>query len=177
MRSFRHSITGVTLIGTILLITGCGEDKPVSRQNLPDPVIHMQSHTGCKDIGGHAASGSPVSALDCVYWTYDGTSTLSITRNNVTFNCCVDSLTASLADSDSGITIIETEWATLPCDCLCLYDLQYEIANVPPVKTQLRIVEPYVAPESPQLELIIDLENETSGSLCLDRGYYPWGDE
>jgi len=39
------------------------------------------------------------------------------------FNCCVDSVTISLNATAGVINIIQTEYASMPCDCICPFQM------------------------------------------------------
>ncbi|MBD3298191.1 MAG: hypothetical protein GF341_06020 [candidate division Zixibacteria bacterium] len=136
----------------------------------------MQSHTDCKTFADQLIIDMPHLVRDCFVYEYDGESVLHITRTNAGFNCCPDSLTVTAAVTQSTITVEEIEWVSDPCDCLCLYDMEFDIANVPPGLVRLRFIEPYLAPGAPVLQATIDLINHPSGSFCADRGFYPWGE-
>ena len=64
---------------------------------------------------------------------------------------------------------------SLTCDCLCLFDLDYEITNLPPGVYTIRVNEPYLWEGAEVLEFTVDLSAVPSGSHCVYRDHYPWG--
>ena len=62
------------------------------------------------------------------------------------------------------------------CYCLCLFDVDYEIVNLPPDEYVVTVIEPYVPPGEEPLEFMVDLRTTPSGSYCVTRDFYPWGD-
>ncbi|UCD95570.1 MAG: dockerin type I repeat-containing protein [Candidatus Zixiibacteriota bacterium] len=115
---------------------------------------------------------------DCIVYEYDGSGLLTLQHINDIFNCCVDSLYAAITfDPDSNIILIEEyEAASMPCDCICIYDLDYEIANLPPGEYTIRVdnVDYYDEYNGGIIEFTVDLVASPSGYYCVDRPYLPW---
>ena len=157
------------------LVTIGGCKKSTNAQTFPAGVL-LQSN-GCKqflaDAAGQMENFATGPYEDCLEFHYNGTNTLVLRHINAGFNCCPGKITAEIYFHSSLITITERE-QDQGCDCLCLFDLDYELVNLLPGVYTLRIIEPYVEGGDQVLELTLELLSATSGTLCLHRGYYPW---
>ncbi len=110
---------------------------------------------------------------DCIEYNYDGEGTLLLTHVNAGFNCCPE-IETNVIIEDNTIIIEEIEILG-ECDCLCLFDLYYEIINLQPGEYTITVIEPYVPPDEETLSFTVDLELSPSGSYCVYRDFYPWG--
>jgi len=114
---------------------------------------------------------------DCIEYTYDGLNTLRLTHVNAGFNCCPDPILAEISIEPGHITIDEDEGMELGgCDCLCLFDIEYEIVNLPPGVYTIRINGLYYNETDEPLEFTVDLAANLTGEHCVFRDHYPWGD-
>ncbi|UCC43050.1 MAG: thrombospondin type 3 repeat-containing protein [Candidatus Zixiibacteriota bacterium] len=139
------------------------------------PSGSIIDHTGCKSI----PLGDPVpdtsNDLSCIEWAYDGGSILTLNHVNAGFNCCP--IIAADIRFD-GNTIIVEELDSLEnggCDCLCLFDVEYEITNLSPGEYRILVIEPYRWEGDIELDFTIDLSTAGSGVHCESRTHYPWG--
>ncbi len=153
--------TSIHVWGTVVKILEIEQDKT-------NPSGKLVNHSDCKE-----ADSDQSSSMDCVEYQYDGESELLLKHVNAGFNCCPE-ITANIGFSNSTITIDEIEISGL-CDCLCLFDLYYEIQNITPGKYTIQISEPYVGPDDEKLTFSVNLTSETTGSYCVERYRYPWG--
>jgi|GEM_PF-987337 len=132
-------------------------------------------HTGCLSFDGAATSSSTPPNQSCISYEYDGSGVLAITHANAGFNCCPDQLLVDVSLEGSTITITESE--TLDqggCDCLCLFDFEFWVVNLPPGEYRLVFEEPYVNQSMAPLDFTLDLTGPTSGTHCVERTNYPW---
>lgn len=140
------------------------------------PTGTLVDYTGCKTFLKGSVSTPPT--LDCIEYEYDGASVLSLKHVNAGFNCCPSAIEADITIEDNLITIDESEsFDTLgPCYCLCLFDVDLEIINLPPGQYTIRVNELYLQTGDDTLEFTINLSSSPySGSHCVDRDHYPWG--
>ena len=99
-------------------------DNPVKEE--PSPVeLKNLANTGCKDNTVRTRSGeydrTAVFEYSCIHEGY-----LYVTHRDVIFNCCPGELKADVNTEGNQITV--GEWSTEDeCDCLCTFDLSYEI--------------------------------------------------
>jgi hypothetical protein len=128
------------------------------------------NHTDCKESFDEESPQN----LDCIEYNYDGEDILLLTHINAGFNCCPE-LTADITISDNIITIEEIELSG-DCDCLCLFDVFYEISDLSPGEYIITVDEPYLQDDEEKLEFTIDLLSPISGSYCVERFHYPWTD-
>jgi len=61
------------------------------------------------------------------------------------------------------------------CDCVCLFDVDYQISNLPPGEYVVTVDQLYLQPGAEILEFTVDLVSSPSGSHCVQRDDYPWG--
>jgi hypothetical protein len=113
--------------------------------------------------------------LDCLQWQYDGQSLLQLRHVNAGFNCCPE-LAFDIQVEDNTITIEEIEILG-GCHCLCLFDLDFEISNLPPGIYTFRVTEPYAQPDDEPLTFMVDFVSSPSGMHCVPRDHYPWGQQ
>ena len=141
------------------------------------PTGALLQRTDCKqslsNTSGKLDGFAPGPHEDCIEFQYNGTDTLVLRHINAGFNCCPGEITANIEFNGKLITITESEMEQ-GCDCLCLFDLDYEIINLTPGEYTIRIIEPYVDISDQVLEFTLQLFSETSGTHCLPRTNYPW---
>lgn len=137
------------------------------------PSGSLVGSSGCKTFQEVLSPDSAPADQDCVEYSYDGVGTLLLKHWNAGFNCCPEMAT-NVSIEDNVITIEEIEIAGY-CDCLCLFDLDYEIVQLPPGEYTVTVIEPYVHEGQEILEFSIDLVSSPSGIHCVYRDFYPWG--
>ena len=113
--------------------------------------------------------------LDCIDYTYDGVSILDFTHVNAGLNCC-PVFVAEFTVEDNFIIIEEIDSVYgSGCDCECLFDINYQITDLPPAVYTIKVIEPYMEPSEDTLQFEVDLTTATSGIHCVSRHFYPWG--
>ena len=163
------------LVTLALALAACSDKAADTDDSALTPNGKVTGFTGCKMFAEAATRGLVPADQDCVAWEYDGASVLKLTHVNSGFNCCPDSLSARFHISTGSIIIDEAEWLTKGCFCLCLYDLEYEIVDLPPGEYGIRINQPYLPFGATVLEFTVDLASSPTGAYCVERDYYPWG--
>jgi hypothetical protein len=83
---------------------------------------------------------------------------------------------ADIAVAGNVITITERESPDSLgfCACLCLFDVSYEIWELPPGAYTIQFVELYLQPDDVPLEFPVDLVTTPEGEYCVPRTNYPW---
>jgi len=140
------------------------------------PTGTLVDYTGCKTFQKEGDGTPPT--VDCIEYEYDGASVLTLKHVNAAFNCCPVAIEAEITIENNLITIDESEFfdTLMPCPCLCLYDLDLEIVNLPPGEYTISVDELYLYPSDEILEFTVILSSSpSSGSYCVDRDNYPWG--
>lgn len=123
-------------------------------------------HTGCKSF-----KSLPEKNQDCIDYQTVNDNYLKISRINVCFNCCIDDVNIkTLPGPDRIITVRETEKCPNPCDCLCLYDLEYTIGPLEYGTYTLHTIEEY----ADTMTVVFEFSPTTRGSYCEVRDGYPW---
>ena len=137
------------------------------------PVGFLAGYEGCKEFQKGAAMDSTPPDQDCIEYQYDGESVLLLKHVNAGFNCCPE-IAADVTIEGNVISIDEIEISG-DCDCICLFDMDYEIRDLPPGEYIISVTEPYVPEGEEVLEFAVDLVSSPTGSFCVYRDYYPWG--
>jgi len=133
---------------------------------------YITSSTGCKSFG---AKDDTTVEQDCIVYDYDGSGNLSIVHVNDLFNCCPESLYIEVNVEDNVLTIDEYETDGL-CDCVCLFDIGYQIVSLPPDNYTIIVNNVYYYGgyynEEP-IQFLVDFTGPASGEVCVDRPYIP----
>jgi len=138
------------------------------------PSGDLLEMTGCLlQQPPETATISVPSDQDCIEYSYNGAGLLTLRHLNAGFNCCPEYETM-VQIVEGVITIEEIEIAGM-CDCLCLFDLDYRIINLPPGQYTIQVIEPYTTETDEKLEFTVDLQSTPNGMFCVSRDHYPWG--
>lgn len=160
------------------LLLACSEDSPKNpaRPGSPSPAVGgLVAATDCKPAK-LAVDDKYDPDVDCVVWTYDGQGALAIKHVNAGLNCCPGTIAADIQISGAEIEITAREGDDAdPCDCLCLFDLDYEFTGIPAGPCTLIVHEIYLPAGAEILSVVIDLAVEPEGAFCVPRSTYPWG--
>lgn len=149
----------------------------VYRSNYPWDIpagisVQLDNHTACKSFTKKSADEYS-SGDDAFEFEYkDGT--LHCRRINAGFNCCPDGLSVDVELYADTVFIYENENDGL-CDCLCLYDLNYQINGLSESRYTIKISEPYLQDDEKPLTFDINLQDSLSGYYTVKRDFYPWG--
>ncbi len=101
-------------------------------------IFQPQCAPGQTRMGGYgdsdclpgAREGYPCE-VEYVEVEVDGT-TVNVVHRNAGYNCCPDDIMVSLTVEGSDLILTETEIATMPCPCMCCYDVSSSIVDVEP---------------------------------------------
>jgi hypothetical protein len=93
-----------------------------------EPRIGGYSNSGCLS---ESRSGYPWCGEDEIEVAVEGT-TLHVWHRNATYNCCPDDIVVSLSAQGSMLCLTEDEVLTIPCDCMCCYDVEATVVNLAP---------------------------------------------
>jgi len=142
----------------------------------PPPTGILLDYDGCKVFQkGNAVDGAPPDQ-DCIEYQYDGSGILLLKHLNAGFNCCPDEILADITIEDNNIIIEENEsLESGGCFCLCLFDVDYQIGNLPPGEYTIKVNGLYLEEGDEILQFTVDLASSPSGSFCVYRDHYPWG--
>jgi len=135
-------------------------------------VGRLVGYDGCK-AATYAAGTDDFSDIDCMEYEYINNNVLLMKHVNAGFNCCPGKITADITIDGNVITIVEHE-AEQGCHCLCLFDVEYEIAGITPGTYLIRVTELYLNEGDEPLEFNTDLAIRPRFRYCADRGHYPW---
>ncbi len=157
----------------ILLCVGCRNMPVIVPIPTGEPEGHTVGNTGCKIIMSMPFDDQYPSNWDVIKYTY-ANKTLHLKHINTAFNCCPDSVGGHIAIEDNKIEIDEFELGPV-CDCICLFDVEYQIDNLDEDRIQLNLTQLYLDDDAKTHNLIISLADSTEGIHKIDRGnHYPW---
>ncbi len=134
------------------------------------PSGELTDRSACKNLGMAKLDSIDLDHSTCLVYEYDGVSVLTVRHVNAQLNCCPVLAPVIIVD-DSTIIIDEIETEGL-CDCICLFDLDYLITNLPPGMYRLVLREQYLLEQYAPLDFQIDLTTPVSDTLCQPRPYY-----
>ncbi|NLF43847.1 MAG: hypothetical protein GX587_14230 [Bacteroidales bacterium] len=147
----------------LLFIWGCNKTSTVEFSECKN--FETQPKSGILEIGSDSS---------CIYYNYnEEEKTLSIKHINAGFNCCPKKIYFDFSIENDTIFISEKEKES-GCDCICLYDLDYSITDIAKQSYCLYFKEPYCDDQAKHI-FSINLNENISGSHCVERTYYPWG--
>jgi len=160
---------GLVVCGMVL-VPGCS-DSPTDPDVL-DATGSLVSHGECKYSETSSAMDGIPQNNDCIVFDYDGIGTLNLLHVNSAFNCCTE-LQAAISIGENIITIEEAETGEI-CRCICLYDVEYLVENLPPGAYQLTVTGCWLPEGEEPLVCQLDLGGHVSGECCIERQHYPW---
>lgn len=168
------AVTGTHLVCILLsfLLSGLSCFSPSGT-----PHGELIKHSDCKSflaVQNSMPNSSRTSGEECLEYFYDGLGHLALKHINAGFNCCPGTMSADIFILTSEIIIKEKEASSL-CSCNCLYDVDYEFANIKPGLYRISVKGPYQPPDEPPLESVVTLKGPVSGTFCVPRKKYPWG--
>jgi hypothetical protein len=142
----------------------------------PGPTGILLGYGECKEFQTETFTDGTPPDQDCIEYLYDGSGVLLLGHVNAGFNCCPDEILADITIEGNAITIEESEsLESGGCDCLCLFDVDYQVSNLPPGEYTIVVNELYLMEGDEILQFTVDLVSTPSGSHCVQRDHYPWG--
>ena len=171
----RYSFSGrcgalLVMVAASGLLAGCAGVGP-SQERFP----YVTGFEGCKEAPLYTGAILDRGAEACIEYDYDGVSVLWLKHVNTTFNCAPDAVGGSVEVVPRElIRIVEDEYAPSPADCLCLFDVEYEIHHVWPDRYRLVVSEMYAGEGNEPFDFELDLTRPCTGERCLPRSGYPW---
>lgn len=129
------------------------------------PAGEITGHTDCKTV---LLPDEKANTETCVEYQY-ANRVLTLKHINAELNCC-PVFTANITNENYIITIEEIDSLDNGgCDCICLFDIDYEISALPPGEYTISFIEPYLRPGEGKLEFTVNLVTTPSGSYCVPR--------
>ncbi len=173
----KHFSIVTILFIALLSILNCGENDGDSPSGTVNPntrgeLIRFSDCGGFEDRG----TTTSTSSQDCIEYEYDhDQNILNLTHINAAFNCCPGEITADITLQGNNITITEDE-SEAACGCDCLFDIEYQITDLPTGVYHIRIIELLIGEDGGEiLEFDVNLSSIPAGEYCIERSSYPWG--
>lgn len=168
--------TLITLLMSLtLVLSGCEDSGTSNNANNSNNtnnnnIIVDYDHTGCKNGEKKAFTDWEFAGFECIYYNYDGSGNLEMSHINAIFNCCPDDdlgLTGDVTVSATSIAVVESDNGGM-CNCMCPYDLYYDISNLPSGNYTVSF-------NSFDETAELDLTGAIEGVVCVDRLNEPFG--
>jgi len=166
---------------SLLCLAGCAHRTCAPL--LMAPVGEWHGHSDCLNFDDSRDVVQTPRDLDCLKWEYDGGGFLSVTHANACFNCGPEiEATISVGPAPLGShgirgTIrIEEHEISGSYDCICLFDVDYTLSELPVGSYWVEVLEEqrYLHPDEEPLEFEMTLIGAGADSFCVQRLYYPW---
>ena len=163
---------GVFLLINLLVLTmgfvGCSNDNEKIKDDTPFTLRNFV-HTSCKN---KATPDEPASAnfaqLDSyeesIEYSCKSSGRLYIKHVNAVFNCCAEEIKASTSLTNGRIIIAETEKGGT-CDCICPYDLSFEVGPLKDGKYTVVIKRD----SQEYTTFVIDFDKNLSGRFVVSK--------
>ena len=139
-----------------------------------NPSGSLEEISGCNDFKSTTVNENTADTLSCIEYSYDAANERLLLKHcNAGFNCCPEKIYGKVSFNQDTIFIKESEKDGM-CDCLCLYDLEFELSGISEKMYAIRLIEPYAADQE-EINGSIDLTESATGCFCVVRKKYPWG--
>ena len=171
MKTMYYSV----IITACLLLSFTGCQKDIETDDPPVISGQLTSHSDCKFNKSSVSEWEIPCTQSCVNYSFNAaTNKIHMTHVNAGFNCCPDSLYCTTTISKDTIIIRESE-KSAGCQCDCLFDLELELTGIELKNYQVRFIEPYSGDQE-KILFEMDLTLNNTGSFCVTRTQYPWGE-
>ncbi|MFC2131868.1 hypothetical protein ACFLSQ_10575 [Bacteroidota bacterium] len=161
-------ITFLTI--TIIVFYSCNNsDEPLSSKSNKQTVY--ANYGECLENEMMIIEGE--NSVTKIEFSYLG-KILNINHLNAGFNCCVDDIKIDVEFKSGQIIITETD-INPACDCLCLYNIDYEIKNIPAGTYIIKINESVKPENDDPIIFEVELHEGVQGEESFVRSGYPWG--
>jgi len=136
------------------------------------PAGALVGSSGCHSGAGAGSALETPLTLDCIEYQHLGEGQLLLNHLNTAFNCCPEFVAG--IDIDDHTIIVSEDEISGDCDCICLFDLSYEIVNLEPGVYEVTVIQEYLIEGDEPLDFTMDLLASPSGMHCVERNHYPW---
>lgn len=127
------------LIAIALMFVGCSDDDCSCGDDDDKAVGEMTNYSGCENSFAKDSDEPLSGAAECAFFEYDGNGGLFMRHENALWNCCLDRIDSDIRVFGSVITISDWGVESAPCDCVCLYNVEYEFKNLKPIEYSVKI--------------------------------------
>lgn len=116
------------LLLVAMTIIGCGNGNE-EEQN--DSVLQVRNvfNTGCKERSMAKGTNSFAQEKETLVIKGTGKGWIRVDHKNTLFNCCSDKITVDISQESNTITANEED-DDHSCNCVCPFDVEYEIGPV-----------------------------------------------
>ncbi len=164
---------------SFLALVTCNDDGG-TKPDQTKPTARLISQSDCKpSLTSQPGAAASECSQDCVEIWSESEGVVRVRHIDAGFNCCIDSVVISVEIKGHVALVTETEVMQAGCHCLCLYDIEYEIRDLPSTVNKIEFVEPYADPDTwPDDEPLccsFPTPLTDTVSCCVMRCHYPWG--
>lgn len=167
-----HNCLVLAALLLMTLVAGCDDEStgPGNQQQITGTLV---AHSDCGGFdAGVDAFQSITSSQSAVAWEWDGEGTLKLRHLNAAFNCCPE-ISCEFAFDENIITVLENDDGQ--CDCLCLFDADFQITGLTVGLYTIKFSEMYLEDGDLPLEFSVSLGASAAvDTVIVNRDHYPW---
>ena len=169
--SFHSCFLLLIFFGCLIFLQSCTDNKTTNPSSNPSGKYLTISVCDSSKIFKQDKIQSKLQ--DCVELDYSNNS-LNIKHLNAVFNCCPDSLHLITIDIKNNIITIDETKTFGKCFCDCLFEINYQITNLPKGEYKITFIENLFNSSGGDLplECTIDLKQADKANACMDRSSY-----
>ncbi|UCE61213.1 MAG: hypothetical protein JSU63_05585 [Phycisphaerales bacterium] len=102
---------------------------------IPESLAHLENYgnSGCLSSAGRGTKDSVYPFCDNEQFELNiDVGTLHIVHRDATYNCCPDDILVTLDIVGNHLALREEEILTMPCDCMCCFDVEATVIDLEP---------------------------------------------
>ncbi len=125
MKRIKATKRMVVILLLAVEFAGCGDEENTNGQITTRNVFD----SGCKSYNNAKETNSLTKETETITFTAGKGGWLHVEHKNTLFNCCSDKISVEVSQDDNIITVNEDE-NDQSCNCICPFDVEYEIGSL-----------------------------------------------
>ncbi|NLX12764.1 MAG: hypothetical protein GXY44_03805 [Phycisphaerales bacterium] len=124
------------LFAAALAVLGCGAVNPPADMPAGNPKVEKVMLSGChREVDTTEADDKtyPYCGDESLELSVEA-GKLHVLHRNAAYNCCIDNVTLSAVLDGDTLILTERESTSMPCRCMCCYDVEATITDLAPGK-------------------------------------------
>ena len=156
----------------MFFIVACNNPPDIKGSEISASLV---STSACKNFTPRDLKFNIADTFSCVNYLYNASNNkVNMNHINAGFNCGIENISFGISENNDTIIIHEVENGPI-ANCLCLFDIEFELEGVDQQKYQVKFIEPN-AEGMEELNFEMDLTKNNQGEFCVVRKGYPWGE-